>query len=72
MFVGSVERKAFENIRKSLIDAPVTAILGPRQCGKTTVVKMLAKKRDDFLLLDMENPADMQALQDPAAFFDYI
>jgi len=71
MSVGSVERKAFENIRKSLKDVPVTAILGPRQCGKTTVVKMLAKKRSDFLLLDMENPADIQALQDPAAFFDY-
>ncbi len=71
MFVGSVERKAFGSIKKSLKDVPVTAILGPRQCGKTTVVKMLAKKRSDFLLLDMENPADVQALQDPAAFFDY-
>jgi predicted AAA+ superfamily ATPase len=71
MFVGSIERKAFGNIKKSLKDVPVTAILGPRQCGKTTVVKMLAKKRNDFLLLDMENPADIQALQDPAAFFDY-
>jgi predicted AAA+ superfamily ATPase len=71
MLADSVERKAFGNIRKSLKDVPVTAILGPRQCGKTTVVKMLAKKRSNFLLLDMENPADIQALQDPAAFFDY-
>jgi predicted AAA+ superfamily ATPase len=71
MAMDSVKRKMLESIGKSLKDMPITAILGPRQCGKTTIVKMMAKKRNNFLLLDMENPADTKALQDPAAFFDY-
>lgn len=65
------ERNYLELVEKSLENMPVTAILGPRQCGKTTLVKHIAKNRDDFILLDMENEADIQAItQDTNAFFE--
>ena len=63
-------RKFTETVLKSLAIAPVTAILGPRQCGKTTLVKMLASSNEKFLLLDLERPADRNLLLDPEAFFD--
>jgi predicted AAA+ superfamily ATPase len=40
---------------------PVTVILGPRQCGKTTLAKTLAA---DFYF-DLENPQDLVRLEQP-------
>ncbi|MDO8722141.1 MAG: AAA family ATPase [Syntrophales bacterium] len=40
---------------------PVTAILGPRQCGKTTLARTLAT---DFYF-DLENPQDLARLEQP-------
>ncbi len=45
----------------------VCAILGPRQVGKTTLAKMYLKKykKEDVLFLDLENPFDLQRLENP-------
>ncbi len=40
---------------------PVTAILGPRQCGKTTIARTLAA--DAYF--DLENPRDLARLEHP-------
>ena len=40
---------------------PVTAILGPRQCGKTTLARTLAA---DYYF-DLENPQDLARLEQP-------
>jgi len=40
---------------------PVTAILGPRQCGKTTLARKLAA--DSYF--DLENPQDLARLEQP-------
>lgn len=40
---------------------PVTAILGPRQCGKSTLAKALAPDH----AFDLENPRDLAKLQNP-------
>ena len=40
---------------------PVTAILGPRQCGKTT----LARTLDADVYFDLENPRDLARLEQP-------
>ena len=40
---------------------PVTAILGPRQCGKTTLARTLAA--DSYF--DLENPQDLARLEQP-------
>ena len=44
--------------------SPVTALLGPRQCGKTTLAKEFGKSRGSHYF-DLESTADLNALQDP-------
>lgn len=47
---------------------PVVAIIGPRQCGKTTLVKNL---RPDWKYYDLERPDDYHLItSDPLGFFD--
>ena len=43
---------------------PVTALLGPRQCGKTTLARFIAEKSSSTLF-DLENPVDLQRLSVP-------
>lgn len=49
---------------------PAVALLGPRQCGKSTLAKMLSKKFNSFLYIDLQNPADLNRLSDPNLFFE--
>lgn len=46
---------------------PITAILGPRQCGKTTLAKMYAKTQSntDIYHFDLEDPTDRSKLDNP-------
>lgn len=50
---------------RRLADTPVVALLGPRQCGKTTLARQLLAKRPDAVLLDLERPSDLAKLSDP-------
>ncbi len=46
---------------------PVVAIVGSRQCGKSTLAKDL---RPDWRYYDLESPSDYQLISDdPPAFF---
>ncbi|HFA48693.1 MAG TPA: ATP-binding protein [Bacteroidetes bacterium] len=57
-----IERKKDQNAIKELLGIfPVTAILGPRQVGKTTLAKTF---RPDHVY-DLENPRDMALLENP-------
>jgi uncharacterized protein len=44
--------------------SPVTALLGPRQCGKTTLARMLGA-RHKATYFDLESRPDVQRLQNP-------
>jgi hypothetical protein len=44
---------------------PAVVLLGPRQCGKTTIARMIAAKRK-AAYFDLENPADLELLSRPA------
>lgn len=48
---------------------PVTAILGPRQCGKSTLAKHIVSAREDTVFLDLQRPSDLRKLTDPELFF---
>lgn len=41
------------------------ALLGPRQCGKTTLARDIASGRSDVAYFDLENPTDIARLSDP-------
>lgn len=60
-----VDRPHFlQSIRRRLKYAPVVALVGPRQCGKTTLARIIAKERVSEYF-DLENPADMSRLASP-------
>src|SRR3989338_816834 len=45
---------------------PVVAILGPRQCGKTTLSRQFSSHwPSDVTRFDLENPRDIERLGDP-------
>lgn len=51
-------------IEAALRRSPVTAILGPRQCGKTTLARQLAR-RHGAVYFDLESPGDLRRLENP-------
>lgn len=65
-----IPRLLEKSVRKSLKKNPVTAVLGPRQCGKSTMVKNLFSKTEDMVYLDLERPSDLQKLEDPEWYFE--
>jgi uncharacterized protein len=60
-----IPRPAFiHQIKASFKVHPVTALLGPRQCGKTTLARMIAEN-EPSTIFDLENPVDIQRLSAP-------
>jgi predicted AAA+ superfamily ATPase len=58
-----INRPQFEaEVRESLSYNPVTAILGPRQCGKTTLARSISETIKSTLF-DLEDPADFELLK---------
>ncbi|MFC1876857.1 ATP-binding protein [Thermodesulfobacteriota bacterium] len=51
-------------IKASFQIHPVTALLGPRQCGKTTLARLIAEQ-EPSTYFDLENPVDIQRLAAP-------
>jgi len=53
-----------EQLDAAVRRSPVTALLGPRQCGKTTLAGILAEERG-AARFDLESRPDVQRLQNP-------
>lgn len=67
-----INRHAYtQRISDSLRRAPITAILGPRQCGKTTLARSIGDIKH-ALYFDLESPADQRRLQNPELMFDTL
>ena len=64
-----IARELEHEIRVSLDEIPVVAVLGPRQCGKSTLMKHLIENRSDAVYLDLERPSDLAKLADPEFYF---
>ncbi len=61
-----IERPALVTaVQNALRRNPIAAILGPRQCGKTTLARMIAARRSPVQHLDLENPAVLASLDNP-------
>ena len=60
-----IKRRIQKDITKNLEQFPAVGLVGPRQAGKTTLAKMIAEEVDKTVIyLDLENPQDMQKLDD--------
>ena len=59
-----IERGSYrQQIEESLAQFRVTALLGPRQCGKTTLARALVTRPDAYF--DLEDPLDLARLEAP-------
>ncbi len=66
---GYISRFIEKDIKRSLARSPAVAILGPRQCGKSTTAKMLIKDLS-AVYLDLQDRVDRNKLAEPELFFD--
>jgi hypothetical protein len=58
-------RNLSRRLDEALRHNPAVVLLGPRQCGKTTIARMIAASRK-AAYFDLENPADLELLSRPA------
>ena len=65
MFIPRIAESALVD---RLDQYPVTAIIGPRQCGKSTLAKHILSRLPDHLYLDLELPSDLRKLSEPELF----
>lgn len=56
--------RVLERITRTHAHHPIAALLGPRQCGKTTLARMIAE-REPCTFFDLENPVDSRRLSVP-------
>ncbi len=66
---GYLKRKLTSEINAHLGHFPVVAILGPRQCGKSTLAKHIISTKPESVYLDLESDEDLTKLSNPGAYF---
>ena len=66
---GYVPRHIEKELNRALARSPAVAILGPRQCGKSTTAKLLVE-RVPSVYLDLQDRVDRNKLSEPELFFD--
>lgn len=64
------KRELTQTIIERISNNPVVALLGPRQCGKTTLAMEIGKKFPKPTYIDLENPQDYAKLIDPLAYLN--
>lgn len=68
-----IQRNIESKLLRLLGQFPAIAVLGPRQVGKTTLVKEIRKRLNrESIYLDLENPADLAALNHPVEFLNSV
>ncbi|MEO9871731.1 ATP-binding protein [Ekhidna sp.] len=66
-----ISRNKKASILRSLQNFVSVGIIGPRQCGKTSLVKSLTKENDKTTIyLDLESERDLSVLSSPELYFD--
>jgi predicted AAA+ superfamily ATPase len=68
-----IKRSIEDRLMLLLKQFPAVAVLGPRQSGKTTLVKEIMQQLTKAsIYLDLENPADYGALSHPVEFLNSV
>ena len=65
--MSTIPRVLRPKVESYLRQFPAVALLGPRQVGKTTLAREIARTADS-VYLDLENPADLAKLADQGAY----
>ena len=64
-----IDRDIRDFVIKNLQVFPAVVILGSRQCGKSTLIKMMSEQIGNYLYLDLQNRSDLAKLSEPELFF---
>ena len=64
------DRIMTQEVLRRLQSNPSVALPGPRQCGKSTLARMILEHFPGALMLDLERPADRMVLKEAESFFD--
>ena len=65
MMPTAIERTALvAEVGRALARSPVVTLVGPRQCGKSTLARVLTHMRQTHFF-DLENPVDVARLSSP-------
>lgn len=67
---GYLNRTAAGALGKALDRAPAALLLGPRQCGKSTLARQLLAERNDTVMLDLQDRSDRARFAEPELFFE--
>jgi uncharacterized protein len=67
---GYINRLIENNIRNALARSPAVAILGPRQCGKSTTARQFLTGDVPSVYLDLQDRVDRNKLGEPELFFE--
>ena len=59
---GYIGRLLGVDLARSIAQNPITAVIGPRQCGKSTLVRHILESHKNALFLDLELPSDLRKL----------
>ena len=70
MQTSYIHRNIEAELKECLREFPAVAVLGPRQCGKSTLAQKIIAEVKDAIYLDLENPNDLAKLQAPELFFN--
>lgn len=63
-----IKRAIEPDVKRNLRDFSVVAILGPRQCGKSTLAKEIISLNKKSVYLDLELESDLRKIDDPELF----
>lgn len=67
---GYIKRFSEAQVEAALARSPATAILGPRQCGKSTLARTYLQQRNiSHVFLDLQDRADRNKIAEPELFF---
>jgi len=67
-----IERDNILQLNQKINWAPAVAILGPRQCGKTTLAKNFgASTQKEYIYIDLESPSDKLKLEDAESYLQF-
>ena len=64
-----IPRRLEADLHQSLQAFPVTALLGPRQCGKSTLARRIVQEYPGTIYLDLEKPSDQRKIRDAEFYF---
>ena len=64
-----IERNITNKLKELIEYFPAVAIIGPRQVGKTTLIKkFLENDQNNVIFLDLESLSDLDKLNEPELF----